>query len=68
MFLLYPLKVSIPQIGLLGLSAKVKKKKNFLMLYFHVLLGKIGTNPTFLEIIAFFAYKVLRLYSVMGNI
>ena len=27
MFLLYPLKVSIPQIGLLGLSAKVKKKK-----------------------------------------
>jgi len=44
----------MPQIGLLGLSAKVKKKKTFLKLYFHVLLGKKVTNPTFLEIIAFF--------------
>ena len=56
------------QIGLLGLSVKVLKKKNFLMLYFYVLLEKIGTNPKNLEIIAFFANKVLRLYSVMGKI
>ena len=38
------------------------------MLYFYVLLEKKGTNPNILEIIAFFANKVLRLYSVMGKI
>ena len=38
------------------------------MLYFYVLLEKKGSNPNILEIIAFFANKVLRLYSVMGKI